>query len=239
MRRDIGLEILPQVDDTTCGPTCLHAVYRHFGDEIPLAQVTAEVPALEGGGTLAVNLGCHALRRGYHSMLYTCNLRVFDPTWFGATPVDLPAKLAARRGTIDDPKQQFAIDAYLEYFALGGELRWTDLSAKLLRRHLKRGEPMLTGLSATYLYQSPRERTEGDRTVYDDVGGEPSGHFVVLAGYDKKARTVRVADPYEPNPMAQGHHYDVELERLVAAIYLGVLTYDANLLVLRAAHRRR
>ena len=32
--------------------------------------------------TLAVLLGCHALRRGYEATIYTFNLQVFDPTWF-------------------------------------------------------------------------------------------------------------------------------------------------------------
>jgi hypothetical protein len=236
---NLELEILPQPDDLTCGPTCLHAVYRYYGDDASLATLIEEVRALQGGGTLAVLLGCHALRRGYRSILYTCNLRVLDPTWFGTPPTDLVAKLGERRESVTNDKQRFAIDAYLDYLGLGGELRWTGFTARLLRRHLARGEPILTGLSATYLYQCPRERGEASRMVYDDVRGDPAGHFVVLAGYEREARTVRIADPYRPNPMATGHYYDVELERLVAAIYLGILTYDANLLVLRPAHRRR
>ena len=239
MSRALEVEILPQPDDTTCGPTCLHAVYRYYGDDLPLQTVLDEVPAFHGGGTFAVLLGCHALRRGYRAELCTCNLRVFDPTWFADPRADLAAKLAERRGRIRDRKQHAAIDAYLEYLDLGGSVCWTSFTGKLLRRHLSDGNPILTGLSATYLYQSPREREEGGGTVFDDVGGEPSGHFVVLSGYDKKARSVRVADPYEPNPMAHGHYYDVDIARLVAAIYLGVLTYDANLLVLDPPDRRR
>ena len=48
----VHLEIQPQPDDTTCGPTCLHAVYRFFQDTISLDQVIAECTQLEGGGTL-------------------------------------------------------------------------------------------------------------------------------------------------------------------------------------------
>ena len=66
----------------TCGPTCLQAVYRYFGDDLPLEQVVAETPSLAEGGTLAVLLGCHALRRGYQATIYTFNLDVFDPSWF-------------------------------------------------------------------------------------------------------------------------------------------------------------
>ena len=27
-----------QPDEVSCGPTCLHSVYRFYGDELPLAQ---------------------------------------------------------------------------------------------------------------------------------------------------------------------------------------------------------
>ena len=76
------LKILTQPDDSTCGPTSLHAVYQYFDDDISLDQVIKEVSFLEEGGTLAVMLGCHALKRGYKVKIYTYNLHVFDPTWF-------------------------------------------------------------------------------------------------------------------------------------------------------------
>ena len=89
------LEILAQPDDSTCGPTCLHAVYRHFGDALPLDGVVGEVEAVATGGTLGVNLARHALRRGYSAAIYTYNLDIFDPTWF-ARPGELPQRLRAQ-----------------------------------------------------------------------------------------------------------------------------------------------
>ena len=77
-----ALEILPQPDQFTCGPTCLQAVYRYFGDSVPLPKVIDEIPQLEDGGTLAVVMACHALARGYQATIYTYNVNVFDPTWF-------------------------------------------------------------------------------------------------------------------------------------------------------------
>jgi hypothetical protein len=68
--------------------------------------------------------------------------------------------------------------------------------------------------------------------VYDDIRGLPTGHFVVLSGYKLNNRTVRVADPYSSNPKYSKHYYDVKVDRLVNSILLGILTYDANLLVL-------
>ena len=88
-KRGKPFEIQPQPDDTTCGPTCLHAVYKHFGDDISLEQLLDEVPRSESGGTLGVHLANHALARGYEARILTWNLRVFDPTWFyeGAPPL--------------------------------------------------------------------------------------------------------------------------------------------------------
>src|SRR5258705_12736488 len=90
------LEILSQPDDLTCGPTCLHAVYRYFKGPGSLDDVIAEVPRLAGGGTLAVNLANHALRRAYRALIVTYNLNVFDPSWFEADRHDLAERLSAQ-----------------------------------------------------------------------------------------------------------------------------------------------
>jgi hypothetical protein len=43
---------------------------------------------------------------------------------------------------------------------------------------------------------------------------------------------VWVADPDQGNPGFERNHYAVSMDRLIGAILLGVLTYDANVLVL-------
>jgi len=234
MKHRLHVDILPQPDQTTCGPTCLHAVYRYYGDEQELGAVIARTQRLAGGGTLAVMLGCDALRRGYRARIYTYNLNVFDPTWFVSRGSDHSARLVERLGRqreakSHDPRLAVATDAYLEFLGLGGRLEWRDLTAGLLRKHLRRGIPILTGLSSTYLYQEPREVPPADRP--DDIFGVPAGHFVVLSGYDKRSRTVQIADPLADNPVAEEHHYAVPTERVVCSILLGVLTYDANFLI--------
>jgi hypothetical protein len=229
--------IAPQPDDATCGPTCLHAIYLYWGDRVDLARVIDEVPQLDDGGTLAVHLGCHALKRGYESVLYTCNLQLFDPTWFARPGVDLRERLRAQMEVKSKKRKlQFATEAFLEYLDLGGRVRMQDLNRELLRVHLKRAEPVLSGLSATWLYRSARE-TGGDVTEYDDIAGTPQGHFVVLHGYEREVRKVLVSDPHPDNPVGQGPQYWVDIDRLVSAIHLGVLTHDANLLVLTPRNR--
>jgi hypothetical protein len=238
MATSARLRILRQPDDTTCGPTCLHAVYRYWGEDHELEQVIREVVPLETRGTLAVLLACHALRRGYRATIYTYNLHVFDPSWFREEGVDLAECLRAQSRVKRDRKLRFATRAYLDFLSLGGELRFRELTPDLVRGYLKRGRPILTGLSATYLYGCPREResSEGSgRMVYDDVRGHPTGHFVVLSEYDPATREVVVADPLGENPRFGSHYYRVGIQRVLGAILLGVLTYDANFLVIEPA----
>lgn len=232
----LQFEALKQPDNTTCGPTCLHAVYSYYGDHIPLTQVIQETQAFEGGGTLAVMLGCHALRRGYDVRIFTFNLQVFDPSWFNdegylREELDLEEKLRAQIAAKPKEKLRLACESYIEFLKLGGKLRMEDLNANLIRRYLKQSIPVLTGLSSTYLY---RERREIQATCTpDDVAGLPSGHFVVLCGYDSVERTILVADPFFPNPLSANFKYEVSLDRAVCSILLGILTYDANLLIVR------
>lgn len=223
--------MVAQPDETTCGPTCLHALYRYYGEEITVEQVIKECHTLESGGTLAVFLACHALRRGYDATIYTYNLQVFDPTWFGPLAIDIRDRLLRQMAYKADAMLHIATRGYLEFIEGGGRLRFADLTTDLIRGYLKRAIPILAGLSATYLYQCAREH--GPKDDYDDIRGEPSGHFVVLTGYDPAHRNVLIADPLHANPVSAAHRYSVGIDRAICAILLGVLTHDANLLILR------
>lgn len=231
----LPVKMLPQPDETTCGPTCLHAIYRYWGEEARLADVIAHTRKLEqGGGTFAVFLACDALRKGFEATIYTYNLTVFDPTWF-ASGVDIAERLRQQREVKTDPRLQHATEGYLEFLSLGGRLRLTDLSRPLIRGLLRRGLPILTGLSSTYLYRTAREY--GPNDIPDDVRGLPAGHFVVMAGYSRKERTVLVADPYGRHPYGPSHEYWINIDRVLGAVLLGIVTHDANLLVIHPPRR--
>lgn len=227
---DLGIEVRAQPDDFTCGPTCLQAVYRHFGTPMPLESLMAEVPRVHGGGTLAVHMGNHALSNGLGARLISWNLHVFDPTWFAADAPPLRSSLerqfhARRHGRVRD-----ATAAYIELLDRGGSIDIEDLTPRLLRTLIESGQPVITGLSATYLYRSVRERLKDGEE--DDVRGDSAGHFVVLSGYRSDTNEVLVSDPLEPNPLSSSRTYAVDVSRLIGAIYLGVLSHDANLLIL-------
>ncbi|PIQ44315.1 MAG: peptidase-C39 like family protein [Gammaproteobacteria bacterium CG11_big_fil_rev_8_21_14_0_20_46_22] len=232
----MDVNIQTQPDDETCGPTSLQAVYRYYHDNISLDQVISEVQRLRNGGTLACLLGKHAMGRGYEAKLYVYNLDIFDPSWFdhrGNAVPDIIEKLILQSRYSTAKSFLETTDAYIQYLKAGGKLFYKELSTDLLKSYFTQKKPIITGLSATYLYQTPRERqTSKGKMIYDDIRGEPCGHFVVLCGYDEKYRHIVVADPHRTNPISNNNYYKVSIKRLMNAIMLGVLTFDANLLVI-------
>ncbi|WED42570.1 C39 family peptidase [Legionella cardiaca] len=238
----IDLTIHTQPDDETCGPTSLHAIYRYYGLNLDLPDVIKNVERSLSGGTLAPMLGKHALLNGFQVILYINNLNIFDPTWFDfeqgkACQHLLRIKLNAQMKHKKTKGILQASQAYLDFLELGGEVRFRTLSVQLLKDYFSQKIPILTGLSATYLYRSSRERYVNSEAIYDDIRGTPCGHFVVLCGYDDKKRLVVVADPHRENPISQDNYYKVSSNRLINAIMVGVLTYDANLIIIQPKER--
>lgn len=232
-KRSIKLKIplKRQPDDVTCGPTCLQSIYGFFHDGISLESVIEEVSMLEEGGTFASKLGTHALKRGYQAEIWSFNVHIFDPSWFDLESKSMITKLKQQKVAKKNKKLRFASDGYLDFLHYGGKLHFEDLTANLLVSLIQDGTPAIAGLSSTYLYRSIREdpRTNKD----DDVTGRPAGHFVLVTGIDLDARTAQITDPYFPNKISQIQTYTVPLSRLICAILLGVMTYDANLLVIK------
>lgn len=233
----LGFIVEQQPDDITCGPACLHGLYRHYGDNVSLASVIADIHTLDRGGTLDVFLANHALRRGYDVTIFTYNFDLFDPTWFALPNEEIRARLAAQAKVKPWRRLQTATRGYDEFLQLGGTLKLRDLEPSLLRKFLKRGTPLITGLSATYLYRVIRDIPESN--VDDDVRGEPVGHFVVLTGYRRATREIFIADPLKANPLVGSRYYAVNVHRLIGAILLGVMTYDANLLIIEPKRARQ
>lgn len=231
----LDVERIVQPDDLTCGPTCLAQVYRYYGVDKSVEKVIQETRRNPDGGTLAVYLALSALEEGFASRIYSYNLRAFDPTWWGMDRAALTDALMRRSRVVRSDRLRRSLTAYMEYLDKGGEIRFQDLDRRLLMRHLAAGRPILTGLSATFLYRTPREYRE----EYDDIRGEPVGHFVVICGYDPRSDRFVLSDPSIHSPFSPTGKYPVKTDRLIQAILLGHLTYDAELLVLSPRGKRR
>ncbi|MGQ3891008.1 peptidase-C39 like family protein [Legionella sp. CNM-4043-24] len=231
----IEFRINAQPDDESCGPTCLHSIYSHYGLDITYDQVVAEVERSLSGGTLAPFLGKHALQNGFKVTLYVNNLQLYDPTWFnedGSSDVNvLREKLKEQMRFKRNRFLAQGTHSVLDFLTLGGSIRFQTLTAELLMHYFELGIPVLTGLSSTYLYNSSRELFKDGKSVLDDIRGNVCGHFVVLCGFDKNNQIV-VADPFRENPVSGNHYYTVTCERLINAILLGITTFDGNLLII-------
>jgi len=228
----LNVERILQPDEVSCGPTCLRKVFGFYGAPTSLEEVIGALDRNEDGGTLAVFLAIAALKKKYHARIYSYDLRIFDPTWFGLPADALTEKIFSRFPYLSDEKRLRAAGAYIRLLEMGGELAFEELTHGLLKSIIDRGHPVLAGLSATYLYRFPRERwdPEQKRHVDDDVRGEPTGHFVVISGYEQWGRRLYVVDPSEHVPVNDGGRIVVDSDRLINAILLGDVTYDAVLL---------
>jgi hypothetical protein len=228
----LNVERLLQPDEATCGPTCLRKVYAFFGLHDKLEDIINALERNEDGGTLAVYLGIVALKRGLLARIYSYDLRIFDPTWCTLDSTGLKNKILERYPHLVDDKRRRAAAAYVQFLEMGGELAFDELRHTLFRSIIDRGHPVLAGLSATYLYRQPRERWDATQQhhVDDDVRGEPTGHFVVISGYSSWGRRLTVVDPFEHAPVDTGGLIQVDTDRLINAILLGDVTYDAVLL---------
>jgi hypothetical protein len=199
---------------------------------LDLMAVISQVKKLKGGGTLGVMLGNHAIYNGFDVTIYTYNLHVFDPSWFSDESIDIHEKLEKQAFYKSSKKLRTATKAYQLFLKNGGKLRHVELNRNLLVGYLQEGTPIIAGCSATYLYNSQREIP--DYNVYDDIKGEPAGHFVVLSYYDEQEDVIGIADPLNPNPIQDSNqHYEVPVDRVINAILLGILTYDANILIIK------
>jgi len=232
MKKLSDLRIDPQPNDSSCGPTCLHAVYRHLGIEIELSDLVHTIQPVAGGGTIAANLGIDALNRGFKAHLHCFDLRIFDPSWFELNRLELASKV---RQTLpyQTGKLQACIQAHLEFLELGGTIGFGDLNPSLLGGYIKRQIPVIAGVSASWLYRSPREREEHGSVVEDDIAGRASGHFVVVTGYRSDSAIFTLSDPWPQRRFeSQNLSYEVSTWCLYSSILLGVESFDGNLLVI-------
>lgn len=231
----LDIKMASQPDGVSCGPSCLNAIYHYYAASMPLGDVIQEVTSLKTGGTLAVFLGCHALQRGFKATLHSFNLHVLDPTWMLLSQVALLDKLRLQLNHTHDAKIKLATTAYITYLELGGQIIFNEINFDTLDHYLQNKIPLISGVSATYLYKNMRDYTDSQSQVfYDEWLGSPSGHFIILNGCDKQAREIQVVDPYFPNTLSTTADYRLSYSHWLHAFLLGVITYDAELLAIQA-----
>lgn len=223
-----------QPDGVSCGPTCLNAIYQYWGNQGELQHIRHEIDYTETGGTLAVLLGKHALKQGFKAKLQSVNIEIVDPTWFACERDILMGKLLTQLAHTSDLKKRKTTQAYFDFLELGGEIQFFNLTFEFIQQAIEQGVPILSGVCATWLYQNMRDYTDGDnRVVYDEWLGKPTGHFVVIYGYEPQKQLLYIADPYLPHPLSNSHHYTISFSHWLHAHLLGIMSHDAELLMIK------
>jgi hypothetical protein len=210
-------------------PDLLAQVYRFLGYERAVDEVISDTRRNADGGTLGVYLGISALRNGFRPTIYTYNLRIFDPTWRRLSPPEISGKLRERRRFVRSRRLKRAIAAYVEYLGMGCRVPVFRARCGFLVGLLQTGHPILTGFERNVPLWV-RSRTQ--RGVRRRFAASPRGISSSCAGYYPRSDRFVVRDPSSNIPFSRNGKYTVEARRLIAAILLGDVTYDANLLVL-------
>lgn len=225
--------MLQQLSPTACGPTVLHAVYKHHLKESPplLGDVCHVVPELATGGTLDALLGIDALRREFNAELYSWGNQVYGPTWFdqrGQPKTDFAERLRRRcEAQAKGSKAAQVHQAHREFVSAGGLVVQRQFSAPLLRELLCRG-PIIASVSGTHLNGDSREvaSTPGQFET-DDILGMPYGHFVLIHGLSSNGQWVHVLDPDHGR---DSRDRKLGLSHFHSSLMLGVQTNDGSLL---------
>jgi hypothetical protein len=85
----LHLDILPLSDRVTCGPICLHAIHRYFGEHFSSGGVIRVKKNSKSGGTPAARPGSDALRRGrYRSTSFSSRRPLIHSTGFFSGNLD-------------------------------------------------------------------------------------------------------------------------------------------------------
>ena len=135
------IKIHTQLDDESCGPACLHAIYHYYGLDISLDEVTRTIERSLSRGTLSPLLGKHALQRGFQASIYIYNLVIFDPSWFKNNEVEnevLIEKLTAQMRYKNEPYITMESQAFIDFLSLGGRVRTHPLNANLLKKYFNK-----------------------------------------------------------------------------------------------------
>ena len=94
----LAVDILPQPDETTCGPTCLHAIYRYWQEDEPLSEVIARTGKSSRAARWPYSWRATPCARATAPRSIPITSTVFDPTWFTDPTVEIAhaAGLATR-----------------------------------------------------------------------------------------------------------------------------------------------
>ena len=204
-----------KVGDSTCGPSCLVAIYESLGEKVDKQTILNELNISDSDYTYLPQIARHMLKRNLEIKLISPNSYVFSPEWAQLSREQVITEL--RDWIVLNAKNEWLLTAIHSLFFLeeGGTVEITDLTTELLDSHLDAGWSLLCLVEPSWLWG---KRKIAKKAEYDSVRGNADGHFIVV--YDRTETEYIISDPYPTSLPGKEHTYQVDKARLITATYL-------------------
>lgn len=132
-------------------------------------------------GTWTSYLGIYAIKQGFDVLLYYCNVRYIDPSWFNLPRRKLMKKLKTALKKEKNKRKKDGLISLLDYIKEKGKIIFQIPSKNLIINYLKTKCPVIVCVTNTILHNKKRFDFKKQKT---SEYGEPSGHFIVISGYE-------------------------------------------------------
>ncbi len=215
MKRDQFPNAQQTVGSHACGPVSTYNIHKYFGTKITLPEILKDLGVTLKSLTFPSQLANHLRRQSYIVEVLTSCSYVVSPQWMGKPSSSIIDQLTKWCGYNKKSTWLKGATLLLEYMKDGGKVTVLNLTTKVLDDYLDQGYVILACLEESWLWG---KRKIADKNIFDDVKGNPRGHFVVL--YDKNDHDYRVSDPYPTGLPGREGTYTVSKDTVLTSILL-------------------
>jgi len=159
----------------TCGPSSLQQILAYYGIEMDLKKIMRNVKIYKGGFAFMSDLATYVKKLGFDSKIICYDASIVDPTWSELSKRKIIQKLVKRFKF-----EKNGIKKLIKFLKVNGKLEIRIPTKELILSYLKKKVPPIICLSSTIL----RGKSRRYKGKYDDIKGNPIGHFLVISGYD-------------------------------------------------------
>lgn len=214
-KKDLLVPQFNQEKTYSCIPACLQQVFGYYKMQISQKEILKSLKKPKRGMSIP-KTGSFVKKHGFHPLIITNNINIFDPAWFKLNNTRLIKNIEKRKKFVDKYNQS-VINDYLEYLKMDGQIKFNTISKKIFVKYLLKNIPIIAELSNTYLYKKSKSLKPGE--FNDAMKGEIEGHGVVIAGFNKNK--FKIVDPSSKNnPYSKNGIYWITIDELIASIFI-------------------
>lgn len=200
------------VGSSSCGPVSLYNIYEHFGIKTSLHQILNDLKIDDKKATYPAQLAVDIKKHGLSTILLTSSPRLVAPNWVNHENKEIIEKLSKWLKKHKNDKWSGNVKHLLTYLKHNGDILITDLTTKLIDEYLDQGYLVMPCLEDSWIWG---QRKIKGKAEFDDIAGEPRGHFVVV--YGKEDNEYLVSDPYPTGLQNREGIYRIDKDKLLVA----------------------